>query len=59
MPEPTTTKAALLTCSKLLSQQVPPDGARLVRVSPGWIETETSADLNSPRTKALVGSCLW
>ncbi|HEY5803476.1 MAG TPA: SDR family oxidoreductase [Lysobacter sp.] len=35
-------KAALSTYSKALSKEVTPKGVRVVRVSPGWIETEAS-----------------
>lgn len=49
LPEATTAyaaaKAALSTYSKSLSKQVAPDGVRVVRVSPGWIETEASVEL--------------
>jgi NAD(P)-dependent dehydrogenase (short-subunit alcohol dehydrogenase family) len=49
LPEATTAyaaaKAALSTYSKSLSKQVSPQGIRVVRVSPGWIETEASIDL--------------
>lgn len=49
LPEATTAyaaaKAALSTYSKSLSKQVSPMGVRVVRVSPGWIETESSVDL--------------
>jgi len=38
-------KAALSTYSKSLSKQVAADGVRVVRVSPGWIETEASIEL--------------
>lgn len=38
-------KAALSTYSKSLSKEVSPKGIRVVRVSPGWIETEASVDL--------------
>lgn len=38
-------KAALSTYSKSLSKQVSPMGVRVVRVSPGWIETESSIEL--------------
>ncbi len=38
-------KAALSTYSKSLSKQVSPKGVRVVRVSPGWIETESSVAL--------------
>jgi NAD(P)-dependent dehydrogenase (short-subunit alcohol dehydrogenase family) len=49
LPEATTAyaaaKAALSTYSKSLSKEVAPQGVRVVRVSPGWIETEASVDL--------------
>ena len=49
LPDATTAyaaaKAALSTYSKSLSKQVSPKGVRVVRVSPGWIETEASVDL--------------
>jgi NAD(P)-dependent dehydrogenase (short-subunit alcohol dehydrogenase family) len=35
-------KAALSTYSKSLSKEVTPKGVRVVRVSPGWIETEAA-----------------
>ena len=38
-------KAALSTYSKGLSKEVSPQGVRVVRVSPGWIETEASVAL--------------
>jgi len=38
-------KAALSTYSKALSKEVTPRGVRVVRVSPGWIETEASIAL--------------
>ncbi|QIG79377.1 SDR family oxidoreductase [Stakelama tenebrarum] len=38
-------KAALSTYSKGLSKQVSPKGVRVLRVSPGWIETESSIEL--------------
>jgi len=48
LPEATTAyaaaKAALSTYSKALSKQVSPAGVRVVRVSPGWIETEASVE---------------
>ncbi len=44
LPDSTTAyaaaKAALSTYSKSLSKEVSPKGVRVVRVSPGWIETE-------------------
>jgi NAD(P)-dependent dehydrogenase (short-subunit alcohol dehydrogenase family) len=49
LPEATTAyaaaKAALSTYSKSLSKEVSPKGVRVVRVSPGWIETEASTQL--------------
>lgn len=48
LPESTTAyaaaKAALSTYSKSLSKEVTPKGVRVVRVSPGWIETEAAVD---------------
>lgn len=38
-------KAALSTYSKALSKEVTPRGIRVVRVSPGWIETEAAVAL--------------
>lgn len=38
-------KAALATYSKALSQEVGPKGVRVLRVSPGWVETEASKAL--------------
>ncbi len=35
-------KAALSTYSKALSKEVTPQGVRVLRVSPGWIETEAA-----------------
>lgn len=49
LPEATTAyaaaKAALSTYSKSLSKEVSPKGVRVVRVAPGWIETEASTRL--------------
>lgn len=49
LPDATTAyaaaKAALSTYSKSLSKEVSPKGVRVVRVSPGWIETEASVRL--------------
>lgn len=46
LPESTTAyaaaKAALSTYSKSLSKEVTPKGIRVIRVSPGWIETEAA-----------------
>jgi len=38
-------KAALSTYSKALSKEVTPKGIRVVRVSPGWIDTEAATAL--------------
>ncbi|MDI6024726.1 SDR family oxidoreductase [Corticibacterium sp. UT-5YL-CI-8] len=49
LPEATTAyaaaKAALSNYSKALSKEVSPKGVRVVRVSPGWIETEAAVRL--------------
>ncbi len=49
LPESTTAyaaaKAALTTYSKSLSKEVTPKGIRVVRVSPGWVETEAAVAL--------------
>ncbi len=49
LPESTTAyaaaKAALSTYSKSLSKEVAPKGIRVVRVSPGWIETDAAVAL--------------
>lgn len=49
LPEATTAyaaaKSALSTYSKSLSKEVSPKGIRVVRVSPGWVETEASIAL--------------
>ena len=49
LPDSTTAyaaaKAALSTYSKSLSKEVAPKGVRVVRVSPGWVETESSVRL--------------
>lgn len=49
LPEATTAyaaaKAALSTYSKSVSKEVSPKGVRVVRVSPGWIETEAALGL--------------
>lgn len=49
LPEATTAyaaaKAALSVYSKSLSREVSPSGVRVVRVAPGWIETEASIRL--------------
>ncbi len=38
-------KAALANYSKGLSKEVSPKGVRVVRVSPGWVETEAAVNL--------------
>ncbi len=49
LPQSTTgyaaAKAALSTYSKSLSKEVSPKGVRVVRVSPGWIDTEAAGQL--------------
>jgi len=49
LPESTTAyaaaKAALSTYSKSLSKEVAPKGIRVVRVAPGWIETDAAVAL--------------
>jgi NAD(P)-dependent dehydrogenase (short-subunit alcohol dehydrogenase family) len=49
LPESTTAyaaaKAALSTYSKSLSKEVTPKGVRVVRVSPGWVESEAAVHL--------------
>lgn len=44
-------KAALSTYSKALSKEVTPKGVRVVRVSPGWVETEAAVDLTERLAK--------
>jgi NAD(P)-dependent dehydrogenase (short-subunit alcohol dehydrogenase family) len=38
-------KAALANYSKGLSKEVSPKGVRVVRVSPGWVETDGATEL--------------
>ena len=49
LPESTTAyaaaKAALANYSKALSKEISPKGIRVVRVSPGWVETEAAMRL--------------
>ncbi len=49
LPQSTTAyaaaKAALGAYSKSLSKEVSPKGVRVVRVSPGWVETEAATEL--------------
>ena len=59
LPEATTAyaaaKAALSVYSKSLSKEVAPKGLRVVRVAPGWIETEASIRL-AERVAADAGT---
>jgi NAD(P)-dependent dehydrogenase (short-subunit alcohol dehydrogenase family) len=59
LPESTTAyaaaKAALSTYSKSLSKEVTPKGIRVVRVAPGWIETEAAVAL-AHRLAAQAGT---
>jgi NAD(P)-dependent dehydrogenase (short-subunit alcohol dehydrogenase family) len=59
LPESTTAyaaaKAALSTYSKSLSKEVAPKGVRVVRVSPGWVETEAAIQL-AGRLAAQAGT---
>ncbi len=49
LPESTTAyaaaKAALSTYSKSLSKEVTPKGIRVIRVAPGWVETDAAVAL--------------
>src|SRR5262245_40904890 len=60
LPESTTgyaaAKAALSTYSKSLPKEVTPKGIRVVRVSPGWVETEAAIALpnDSPNRPTLT-----
>lgn len=59
LPDSTTAyaaaKAALSTYSKSLSKELAPKGVRVVRVSPGWVETEASVAL-AERLAAQAGT---
>lgn len=59
LPDSTTAyaaaKAALSTYSKSLSKEVTPKGIRVVRVSPGWVETEAAVSL-AERLAAQAGT---
>ena len=59
LPESTTAyaaaKAALSAYSKSLSKEVTPKGIRVVRVSPGWVETEGAVAL-AERLAAQAGT---
>lgn len=61
LPEATTAyaaaKAALSVYSKSLSKEVSPKGVRVMRVAPGWIETEASLRL-AERVAADAGTDL-
>jgi len=61
LPEATTAyaaaKAALSVYSKSLSKEIAPKGVRVVRVAPGWIETEASVRL-AERVAAEAGTDL-
>lgn len=48
-------KAALATYSKALSKEVTPKGVRVIRVSPGWVETEAAVGL-AERLAAQAGT---
>ena len=48
-------KAALSTYSKALSKEVTPKGVRVLRVSPGWVETEAAVAL-AERLAAEAGT---
>jgi NAD(P)-dependent dehydrogenase (short-subunit alcohol dehydrogenase family) len=48
-------KAALSTYSKALSKEVAPKGIRVIRVSPGWVETEAAVAL-AQRLAAQAGT---
>jgi len=48
-------KAALATYSKSLSKEVTPKGIRVVRVSPGWVQTEAAVAL-AERLAAQAGT---
>ncbi|WP_258869770.1 SDR family oxidoreductase [Paracoccus thiocyanatus] len=64
LPESTTAyaaaMAALSTYSKSLSKEVSPKGVRVLRVSPGWAETEAAVALagrmRAPMSRAASGS---
>jgi NAD(P)-dependent dehydrogenase (short-subunit alcohol dehydrogenase family) len=48
-------KAALSTYSKALSKEVTPQGIRVIRVSPGWVETDAAVAL-AERLGAQAGT---
>ena len=58
-------KAALSNYSKALSKEVSPKGVRVVRVSPGWVETAGTVGLvrrsrgRTPPTTRVVESSSW
>jgi len=45
LPLPAAAKAALSNYSKALSKEVSPKGVRVIRVSPGWVETDGAVGL--------------
>ena len=49
-------KAALSNYSKGLSKEVSPKGIRVVRVAPGWVETEAAVRMVNSRARALTES---
>jgi NAD(P)-dependent dehydrogenase (short-subunit alcohol dehydrogenase family) len=59
LPDSTTAyaaaKAALATYSKSLSKEITPKGVRVVRISPGWVETEAAVHL-AERLAAQAGT---
>ncbi|WP_070154209.1 SDR family oxidoreductase [Sphingobium phenoxybenzoativorans] len=59
LPDSTTAyaaaKAALATYSKSLSKEVTPKGVRVVRVSPGWVETDAAVAM-AERLAAKAGT---
>jgi len=61
LPESTTAyaaaKAALSTYSKSLSKEVTPKGVRVVRVSPGWVETDAAVALAKRLAKEAGTDC--
>ena len=57
-------KAALSNYSKALSKEVSPNGVRVVRVSPGWVETDGGVSSRksrgrTPPTTRVVESSSW
>jgi NAD(P)-dependent dehydrogenase (short-subunit alcohol dehydrogenase family) len=50
-------KAALANYSKGLSKEVSPKGIRVVRVSPGWVETEAAVALVNELARSTGSDC--